>query len=81
MLVSPMDALRPKAAIRRLNTRYIGRIQWGRMRWDRGAADSSRRTPFVNAEPQHTYLDERLRIIPQDLWDRVQARRASVHVA
>ena len=64
-----------------INPRYIGRIQWGRMRWDRSAADSSLRTPFVNAEPQHTYLDERLRIIPQDLWDRVQGRRASVHLA
>ncbi len=63
------------------NVRYIGRIEWGRSQWKRSAADSDRRTAIMNPEPVHAYTDESLRIIPQDLWEKVKARQASIHLA
>jgi site-specific DNA recombinase len=49
---------------------------WGRAQWKRGAADSSKRRMRMNAKALHEMADERLRIVPQDLWDRVKARQA-----
>ncbi len=60
------------------NERYIGRIVWGRTKWRRGAADSLKRTVIQLATPLQSYQDERLRIVPQDLWDAVRQRQASV---
>jgi site-specific DNA recombinase len=60
------------------NERYIGRIVWGRTRWRRGASDSSRRTVTQLDEPLHAYTDERLRIVPQPLWDAVRKRQSAV---
>ena len=58
------------------NRRYAGVIVWGRSQWKRGAADSSVRRVRMLAKPLHEQIDERLRIVPQDLWERVKARQA-----
>jgi site-specific DNA recombinase len=57
------------------NTRYIGVIQWGRSQWKRRAADSKRRAT-MNEKAIHEYIDERLRIVPDELWQRVKARQS-----
>ena len=51
-------------------------MTWGRAQWKRGASDSSKRRMSMNAKVTHEAADERLRIVPQDLWDRVKARQA-----
>jgi hypothetical protein len=56
--------------------RYIGIVTWGRTRWERSAADSSKRRARLNAKPVYEGTDERLRIIPQELWEGVKARQA-----
>ena len=58
------------------NRRYVGVITWGRTQWRRGAADSSKRHRMMNAKPLHEATDERQRIVPQSLWERVKARQA-----
>ncbi len=62
------------------NSRYIGRIEWGRTRWKRGHANSLKR----NADPErsrriHVYIDESQRIIPQELWEAVKTRQSRIH--
>jgi hypothetical protein len=55
---------------------YVGRVVWNRVRWVRSAADSSKRRCIVNAPSEWvTRQDEGLRIVPQELWDRVKARQ------
>ncbi|HUN76257.1 MAG TPA: recombinase family protein [Steroidobacteraceae bacterium] len=59
------------------NEIYAARVVWNRSRWIRSAADSSRRRAVLN--PRKEWIvreDERLRIVPQALWDRVKARQA-----
>lgn len=63
------------------NVRYVGVVQWGREKYTRGAADSKRRRRSTNAKPAHEYLDERLRIVPQELWDKVKARQRALRVS
>ena len=59
------------------NRRYLGSITWGRSEWKRSAADSKkRRHRLLAAGSAHERADERLRIVPQELWDRVKARQA-----
>jgi site-specific DNA recombinase len=58
------------------NVRYVGRITWGRSTWRRGAADSAKRSSTLNGKPLHEARDERLCIVPADLWDQVKARQA-----
>jgi DNA invertase Pin-like site-specific DNA recombinase len=58
------------------NRRYVGIVTWGRAAWKRGAADSSRRRMRMNGKALHEAMDERLRIVPQELWERVKARQA-----
>ena len=58
------------------NELYIGRIIWNRFRWVRSASDSSRRRAVLNPRSEWiVHTDERLRIVPQELWDRVKARQ------
>ncbi len=58
------------------NQLYIGRVIWNRFRWLRSAVDSSKRRCVQNPESEWIDHDEeRLRIIPQPLWDRVKARQ------
>jgi DNA invertase Pin-like site-specific DNA recombinase len=58
------------------NELYIGQVIYNRSRWVRSASDSSRRRWVEN--PREEWIrrsEERLRIIPQKLWDRVKARQ------
>jgi site-specific DNA recombinase len=59
------------------NRRYIGVVTWGRSEWKRSAADSAKRRMTMRAGAVER-TDERLQIIPQDLWDRVKARQVAV---
>jgi hypothetical protein len=61
-----------------LNTRrYVGVTLWGRSEWKRSAADSSKpRHKLLASGSAHEHIDERLRIVPRALWDRVKARQA-----
>ena len=60
------------------NERYRGRIVWGRMRWERGAADSSKRVATMVEDRSQwvTHEEPRLRIVPEALWRRVKAAQA-----
>lgn len=57
------------------NPRYVGRVIWGRMKWNRSYRDSAKRTPQLLAKPAQEYQDERLRIVPQELWAAVRTRQ------
>jgi hypothetical protein len=63
------------------NEIYVVRVMWNRFKWVRSAADSSRRRRVANPKSDWVIrTDERLRIVPQRLWDRVKARqRAQTH--
>ena len=57
------------------NPLYRGLMVWNRVRWVRSAADSSKRRCVPNPPSEWvTHEEERLRIVPQAIWDRVQAR-------
>ena len=59
------------------NRRYIGITLWGRSEWKRSAADSKkRRHKMLEGGAAHETVNERLRIVPQELWDRAKARQA-----
>jgi len=66
------DAKRGVGILR--NRRYLGEVAFGRFRWKRGAADSSKRKVQIRSAPLHVYHEERLRIVSEELWARVQAR-------
>jgi site-specific DNA recombinase len=58
------------------NPTYRGQVIWNRVRWARSAANSHRRRRLEN--PRSEWIvreEERLRIVPQELWERVRARR------
>lgn len=57
------------------NRRYLGVMSWGRTEWTRCASDSSYRRVKVLDAPRVEHIDERLRIVPQSLWDTVKARQ------
>ncbi len=58
------------------NRRYIGVVTWGRSEWKRSAADSKKRKHKMLARGvAHELVEERLRIVPQELWERVKARQ------
>jgi site-specific DNA recombinase len=58
------------------NRRYIGITLWGRSEWKRSAADSKkRRHRMLDAGTAHESVNERLRIVSQELWNRVKARQ------
>lgn len=63
-----------------LNNRlYIGEVLWNRSTWKRSAADSKQRRWQLNDAAQVvTHREDRLRIIPQPLWDAVKARQQAV---
>lgn len=62
------------------NERYLGSLIFGRSQWKRGAADSAKRiVSIVEDRAQWIVNDEqRLRIVPQELWDSVKARQRAV---
>lgn len=58
---------------------YIGAITWGRSTWKRSAADSKQRRWTANDAGEHvTHQEDRLRILPQALWDAVKARQKNI---
>jgi site-specific DNA recombinase len=59
------------------NEAYRGVVVWNRSRWIRSAADSSKRRQVQNPRKEWiTRQDERLRIVSDDLWQRVKERQA-----
>ena len=63
------------------NPRYLGRIVWGKTQWQRSAANSSVRLQRAPDQDAVEYTDERLRIVSDDLWERVKARQRQVFTA
>jgi site-specific DNA recombinase len=65
------------------NRTYVGEVVWGRSKWTRSAADSKvRRWHHVTDQEQIVRRqDERLRIVPDELWQRVKARQRSIEGA
>ena len=64
------------------NPLYIGQVSWNRSTWKRSAADSKQRRWELNDKSQVvTHTEERLRILSQDLWDRVKARQGAIEGA
>ena len=59
------------------NRRYIGVVTWGRSKWTRGAVDSSKRRQRQLQKPAVERVEERLRIISEDLWRRVKDRQSA----
>jgi hypothetical protein len=61
------------------NDVYWGVVVWNRSRWIRSAADSSKRRQVQN--PRKEWIvrkDERLRIVSDELWERVKARQGEL---
>jgi site-specific DNA recombinase len=59
------------------NDSYRGMVIWNRSRWIRSAADSANRRAVMN--PRSEWIeqaDESLRIVSDELWQRVKARQA-----
>ena len=60
------------------NELYIGKHVWNRQRFIKDP-DTGRRVPRHNAATEHVIKDvPELRIVPQELWDRVKARQATM---
>lgn len=62
------------------NEKYIGRWVWRKSKLVRTTTGKKKQLP----RPEHEWIvreEPELRIVPQDLWDRVQARRAKVREA
>ena len=58
---------------------YVGQVRWTRSTWKRSAADSMHRRWQLNDSAQVlAHQDERLRFVPQALWDAVNARQQAV---
>ncbi len=61
------------------NDAYRGVVIWNRSRWIRSAADSSKRRQVQNPEKEWIVRkEERLRIVSDDLWNRVKNRQLEV---
>lgn len=61
------------------NPLYVGRVLWNRSTWKRSASDSKQRRWQLNDAAQVVmHQEERLRIVPQSLWDAVKARQAAI---
>jgi site-specific DNA recombinase len=55
------------------NPLYTGRVIWSRVRWVRSAVNSKQRRQVINpASEWIEHRDERLRIVSDDLWERVK---------
>lgn len=58
------------------NELYIGRVIWNQFRWVRSVTESKRRRCVPNPERDWVvHTDESLRIVPQDLCERLKARQ------
>ncbi len=60
------------------NPVYIGRVTWNRREWVMNP-ETKRRVPRVRPESEWIVTEQPdLRIVPQELWDRVQERRKAL---
>ncbi|MGC1729242.1 MAG: recombinase zinc beta ribbon domain-containing protein, partial [Steroidobacteraceae bacterium] len=59
------------------NRRYTGVVTWGRSKWTRGAADSSKRRQRQLEKAAVERVEDRLRIISDELWQRVKERQSA----
>jgi site-specific DNA recombinase len=60
------------------NERYLGRLIWGRFQWKRGAVNSKKRVAVLaNPALMVRREDPRLRIISDELWERVKLRQSA----
>ena len=60
------------------NELYIGRLVWNRLHYLKDP-ETGKRISRLNPESEWIIKDvQELRIVPQDLWDRVKARQSSV---
>lgn len=61
------------------NLIYTGELVWGRSVWKRSATDSKQRR-WQPSEPGHVVQlhEERLRVVSQNLWDKVKARQQGI---
>ncbi len=75
----PAKAWSPSTVTRILdNTKYVGHWVWNRTETRRDPK-TGRRRKFTKPEAEWVVQDdESLRIVPRDLWDRVQVRRGEV---
>lgn len=57
------------------NTLYIGKLIWNRFRWERDP-ETGKRVPRLRPQDDWVMAEQpELRIVPQELWDRVKARQ------
>ena len=72
-----------RGAIRRMlaNTRYTGQLVWGRTRAERRPGSRRVRLRAVPQSDWHIAERPELRIVPDALWQRVQARRRQLKEA
>jgi DNA invertase Pin-like site-specific DNA recombinase len=62
------------------NRRYVGVTLWGRSEWKRSAADSkNRKHKLLAVGSAHETVEERLRIVSDELWQKVKARQKGIH--
>jgi site-specific DNA recombinase len=55
------------------NPLYTGRVIWNRVKWVRSAVNSKQRRQVINPPSEWIeHRDERLRIVSDDLWERVR---------
>ena len=58
------------------NAVYTGQVIWNRQRWVRSAANSHKRRRVENPQSEWiVHQEERLRVVQQELWERVRARK------
>lgn len=67
-------------AVKRIlgNEKYTGQRIWGQVRFERQPGTQRRVVRAVPREKWHVQERPDLRIVPPELWDRVQKRRASI---
>jgi DNA invertase Pin-like site-specific DNA recombinase len=63
-----------------LNTKYVGRWVWNRTQTRRDPGTGRRRKVLKPASEWVVTTNETLRIVPDELWQRVQARLAAVRM-
>lgn len=58
------------------NTIYIGQVVWNRFRWEKNP-ETGKRVPRLRPQDDWLVIEHpELRIVPQELWERVKARQA-----
>ncbi len=63
------------------NHLYKGEIVWGRSRWEKDPDTKKKRRFLCNESEWIVHKDERLRIVDDELWNKVKARQVAIHQA